>query len=326
MTQSGSTDVCFLTNKTTFSFLRCSKDMAESKKILIAGGTGFIGKLLVKELQNAGHEVRVLSRNSQTNGSFFWSPSTKEIDLKAFDGIQILINLSGSGIADKRWTEERKKDLYASRIDTNAFLFHHTEHMPELEQFITASGINAYGFDNIDTQHSEDDPFGTDFLSQLVHDWEKSADVFSVKCPVAKIRIAVVLGPEGGALKRMLPAIKMGIGSPLGTGQQYMPWIHAADLVGILVHAIDQKLDGAYNAVAQCDTNREFMKLLARQLKKPFFFPAVPSFVLRAMFGEMADVLLKGTSASNKKIQSAGYSFKYPSLYSAFSDIFPSKE
>lgn len=300
--------------------------MAESKKILIAGGTGFIGKVLVQELQNAGHEVRVLSRSAKTRGNYYWNPRTKEIDVTAFEGIQILINLSGSGIADQRWTEERKKDLYASRIGTNEFLFHHVEQMPELEQFITASGINAYGFDDTDVQHSEDDPFGTDFLSQLVHDWEKSADAFSVKCQVAKIRIAVVLGPEGGALKRMLPAIKMGIGSPLGTGKQFMPWIHAADLVGILVHAIDHKLNGAYNAVAQCDSNREFMKALAQQLKKPFFFPAVPSFVLRALFGEMANVLLKGTSASNKKIQDEGFTFKYPTLISALDDIFPASK
>jgi uncharacterized protein (TIGR01777 family) len=296
--------------------------MAESKKILIAGGTGFIGKVLVQELQNAGHEVRVLSRSAKTSGSYYWNPRTKEIDVTVFEGIQILINLSGSGIADQRWTEDRKKDLYASRIGTNEFLFHHVAQMPELEQFITASGINAYGFDDMDVQHSEDDPFGTDFLSQLVQDWEKSADVFSAKCQVAKIRIAVVLGPEGGALKRMLPAIKMGIGSPLGAGKQFMPWIHAADLVGILVHTIDQKLNGAYNAVAQCDTNREFMKALAQELKKPFFFPAVPSFVLRALFGEMANVLLKGTSASNKKIQSVGYSFKFPSLEKALADVF----
>lgn len=300
--------------------------MAESKKILIAGGTGFIGKVLVQELQNAGHEVRVLSRSVKTCGSYYWDPSKKEVDVNAFEGIQILINLSGSGIADQRWTDERKKDLYASRIGTNEFLFQHVAQMPQLEQFITASGINAYGFDDTDVQHSEDDPFGTDFLSQLVQDWEKSADVFSAKCQVAKIRIAVVLGPEGGALKRMLPTIKMGIGSPLGSGKQFMPWIHVADLVGILVHAIDQKLNGAYNAVAQCDTNREFMKALAKKLKKPFFFPTVPSFVLRALFGEMANVLLKGTSASNEKIQGQGYTFKYPTLISALDDILPASK
>jgi len=104
-----------------------------------------------------------------------------------------------------------------------------------------------------------------------------------------------------------------------------MPWIHSSDLVGIFIHSIDQQLNGAFNAVAQCDTNRAFMKELAQQLKKPFFFPAVPSFVLRAMFGEMADVLLKGTSASNKKIQSVGYSFKFASLDKALTDSLKNK-
>lgn len=291
--------------------------MAESKKILIAGGTGFIGKALVQELRQSGHEVHILSRKAEATNVYAWNPDKGEIDVAAFEGVQVLINLCGSGIADQRWTKERKKELLASRIGTNAFLFSKIDHMPHLEHFISASGINAYGFDTRDVQHAETDPFGNDFLSNLVKEWEKSADVFTAKCPVMKVRIAVVLGPDGGALKRMLPAIKLGAGSPLGTGKQFMPWIHATDLVGIIMHAIDQKLNGAYNAVAQCDTNRVFMKELAQQLKKPFFFPAVPSFVLRAMFGEMADVLLKGTSATNRKIIDSGYSFKYPSLPAA---------
>ena len=291
--------------------------MAESKKILIAGGTGFIGKALVQELRQSGHEVHILSRKAEATNVYAWNPDKGEIDVAAFEGVQVLINLCGSGIADQRWTKERKKELLASRIGTNAFLFSKIDHMPHLEHFISASGINAYGFDTRDVQHAETDPFGSDFLSNWVKEWEKSADVFTAKCPVMKVRIAVVLGPDGGALKRMLPAIKLGAGSPLGTGKQFMPWIHATDLVGIIMHAIDQKLNGAYNAVAQCDTNRVFMKELAQQLKKPFFFPAVPSFVLRAMFGEMADVLLKGTSATNRKIIDSGYSFKYPSLPAA---------
>ena len=298
--------------------------MAESKKILIAGGTGFIGKALVQELSQAGHDVRILSRKSGATNVFSWNPDQGEIDVAAFEGVQVLINLCGSGIAEQRWTKERKKDLLSSRAGTNAFLFSKIDHMPHLEQFISASGINAYGFDTSDVQHAETDPFGSDFLSHLVKEWENSADVFTAKCPVMKVRIAVVLGPDGGALKRMLPAIKLGAGSPLGTGKQFMPWIHAADLVGILIHAIDHQLSGAYNAVAMCETNRVFMKELAQELKKPFIFPAVPSFVLRALFGEMADVLLKGTSASNHKIKDTGYCFKYGSLAAALKNALSS--
>lgn len=298
--------------------------MAESKKILIAGGTGFIGKTLVHELRNAGHEVRILSRKSNTADTYIWDPAKKEIDVAAFEGIQVLINLCGSGIADQRWTSERKKDLHESRVGTNALLFSNIEHMPSLEQFICASGINAYGFDVDDVQHPETDPFGTDFLSDLVKEWEKSADVFAVKCPVVKVRTAVVLGREGGALSRMLPAIKMGIGSPLGSGNQYMPWIHVEDLVGIMIHSINHQLEGAYNAVAQCDSNKTFMHTLAQQLKKPFFFPAVPAFVMRLLFGEMADVLLKGTSASNQKVIKSGFVFKYTTLVAALNNVFTS--
>lgn len=295
--------------------------MVESKKILIAGGTGFIGKILVQGLRKAGHEVRILSRQSDVANTYIWNPAKKEIDVTAFEGVQVLINLCGSGIADQRWTSERKKDLHESRIGTNALLFSKIEHMPALEQFICASGINAYGFDVDDVKHPETDPFGTDFLSDLVKEWERSADVFAVKCPVVKVRTAVVLGREGGALTRMLPAIKMGIGSPLGKGDQFMPWIHVDDLVGIIIHAMNHRLEGAYNAVAQCDPNKTFMCTLAQQLKKPFFFPAVPSFVMRMLFGEMAEVLLKGTSASNEKIIRSGFVFKYPSLRMALTEI-----
>ena len=298
--------------------------MAESKKILIAGGTGFIGKELVHELHNAGHEVRILSRKSDAANIYIWNPAKKEIDVTAFKDVQVLINLCGSGIADQRWTSERKKDLHESRIGTNALLFSKIEYMPALEQFICASGINAYGFDVDNVQHPETDPFGTDFLSDLVKEWEKSADVFAMKCPVVKVRTAVVLGREGGALKRMLPAIKMGIGSPLGSGNQYMPWIHVEDLVGFMIHAINHQLEGAYNAVAQCDSNKTFMRTLAQQLKKPFFFPAVPAFVMRLLFGEMADVLLKGTSASNQKVIKSGFVFKYTTLVAALNNVFTS--
>jgi uncharacterized protein (TIGR01777 family) len=298
--------------------------MAQSKKILIAGGTGFIGKTLVDTLQRAGHEVRILSRKSNAANVYLWNPAKREINVAAFEGIQVLINLCGSGIADKRWTSERKKDLHESRIGTNSLLFSMIESMPALEQFICASGINAYGFDTEDVQHPETDPFGTDFLSDLVKEWEKSADVFAGKCKVVKVRTAVVLGREGGALSRMLPAIKMGIGSPLGSGNQYMPWIHVEDLVGIMIHAMNHQLEGAYNAVAQCDSNKTFMRTLAQQLKKPFFFPAVPAFVMRLLFGEMADVLLKGTSASNQKIIKTGFVFKYQTLVAALHNVFTS--
>ncbi len=298
--------------------------MAESKKILIAGGTGFIGKTLVHELRNAGHEVRILSRKSDAANVYIWNPAKKEMDITAFEGVQVLINLCGSGIADQRWTSERKKDLHESRVGTNALLFSMIEYMPTLEQFICASGINAYGFDIDDVQHPETDPFGTDFLSDLVKEWEKSADVFAVKCPVVKVRTAVVLGRKGGALTRMLPAIKLGIGSPLGKGTQFMPWIHVEDLVGIIIHAMNHHLEGAYNAVAQCDSNKTFMRTLAKQLKKPFFFPAVPAFVMRILFGEMADVLLQGTSASNQKIIQSGFVFRYHTLDAALNNVFTS--
>lgn len=291
------------------------------KNVLIAGGTGLIGRRLQELLAAEGHSVSVLTRKPQKANEFYWDPAKKEIDEKTLKDVQVLINLSGAGIADSKWTAARKKELYDSRIGANEFLFGQVDKMPLLEQFISSSGINAYGYDDGSSEHVESDAFGTDYLSDLVRQWEESADLFRPKCKVAKIRTAVVLDPKGGALARMKGPIKAGIGSPLGSGEQQMPWIHYEDLVRIFQHVIDQQLEGAYNAVASNASNKAFMKTMATVLQKPFFFPMVPSFVLKIMFGEMADMLLKGAKGSNQLIRSTGYEFAFTDLEKALKDL-----
>jgi uncharacterized protein (TIGR01777 family) len=291
------------------------------KHVLIAGGTGLIGRRLQSLLAAEGHTVCILTRNPGKQNEYYWDPIKKEIDQKALENVQVLINLSGAGIADTKWTARRKKELYDSRIGANEFLFSRINEMPHLEHFISSSGINAYGYDNGQTEHVETDPFGTDFLSELVQKWEESADLFKRRCKVAKVRTAVVLDPKGGALSRMKGPIKMGIGSPLGSGDQQMPWIHCDDLVRIFQHIMNNHLEGAYNAVGGNNSNREFMKTMSSVMKKPFFFPNVPAFVLKLMFGEMADMLLKGAKGSNQLIRSTGYEFAFTDLEKAMSDV-----
>jgi uncharacterized protein (TIGR01777 family) len=294
-----------------------------TKKILIAGGTGLIGKQLTIYLRKQGHMVDVLTRNPKHPGEYKWDPERQVLDYPKLSQIEVLINLSGAGIGDARWTDSRKEELIRSRVGTNRFLFEKASQMVSLEQFISSSGINAYGFSRSTEPYKENDPFGNDFVSALVRSWEESADLFQVKCKVCKLRTAVVLDAKGGALKKMLPPVKMGIGSPLGKGDQIMSWIHTDDLLRIFQHVITQQLEGPYNALAANTSNAELMKTLAKVLNKPFFFPKVPEFVLKLAFGEMSELLLQGVSADNSKLRSTGFEFDHSELESTLKALLP---
>lgn len=290
------------------------------KHVLIAGGSGLIGKKLTLRLLEKGYDVSILSRTPSGPDQYYWNPQNKQIDCPILDQVDVLINLSGAGIADKKWSNERKLELQNSRVGTNVFLFSLVEQMPNLKQFICSSGINAYGFIE-NKECTEEDPFGNDFLSQLVRVWELSAEQFSANCKVAKIRTAMVLSSTGGALSRLLPIVKMGIGSAIGNGKQASPWIHIDDLVEMFVFAIENDLDGSYNALAGNESNKELMKTIASVLNKPFWFPNVPAFILRWMFGEMSLILLKGVRASNAKIVQKGFVFKFTNLKDALTNL-----
>lgn len=290
------------------------------KNILIAGGTGLVGKRLALRLIEKGYDVSILSREPKGSNHFYWNPAKKEIDQTVLNQVDVLINLSGAGIADKKWSHERKLELQNSRVGTNVFLYSLVDQMPNLKQFICASGVNAYGYSDAKI-YSETDEFGSDFLSQLVRVWELSAEQFSTKCKVAKIRTAMVLSSKGGALGRLLPVIKFGLGSGIGKGIQASPWIHIDDLVEMYVFTVEKELDGTYNALAGYDSNYDLMKSLAQTLRKPYWLPNVPGFVMRRLFGEMALMLLNGVRASNEKITETGFVFKFTNLKEALSDL-----
>ena len=290
------------------------------KTVLIAGGSGLIGKKLNQVLSKKGYKVHTLTRTAKHRGQIYWNPSQQTIEGKHLDKVNIIINLTGENIGEKRWTDDRKKALRDSRLKTTQFLHSLVSNFPNLEYYISASGINCYEQD--DEVHVESDPYGKDFLSKLVKEWEAMSDLFESNCKVAKLRISMVLSKRGGALDKMLLPIQLGLGSPIGTGKQMMPWIHVEDLCNLFVYAIENELTGTYNAAANCDSNHDFMKALAKTLNRPFFMPKVPAFLLKLMLGEMSTLVLDSTNASNEKIKNTGFVFQYENIQSTLNALF----
>lgn len=294
--------------------------------VLITGANGLVAKELSKKLER-DYTVRFLTRKKQNSNYFEWDIKKGTIDEKAFENVSHIIHLAGANISEKRWTDERKKELISSRVDSAALLLKTLQkNNIRLKSFISASGINYYGTKTTEKIFTENDDPGNDFLSKVVILWEKAADDFkeqNVAERVVKIRTAVVLSEKDGALKKMLPPVKMGIGSPIGTGKQYMPWIHINDICSIYEFALkNSELDGAFNANSpQHTTNENLTKNMAEVLHKPLFMPNVPAFVLKLMFGELSEALLEGSRASSEKIQKAGFQFEFPELKRALEDL-----
>lgn len=298
--------------------------------VLITGANGMVAQELSKTLEKE-YTVRFLTRKKQRDNDYEWDIKKGTIDEAAFENISHIIHLAGANISEKRWTDERKKELISSRVDSAKLILNTlSKKNIILKSFISASGINYYGTITTEKIYTEDDAAGNDFLSDVVVLWEKSADDFKEQKMaerVVKIRTAVVLSEKEGALKKMLPTINLGIGSPLGSGKQYMPWIHVKDICSIYEFALkNSQVEGAYNATSpQHTTNENLTKKIAEVVKKPLFMPNVPSFVLKLLFGELADALLEGSRASSQKIQEAGFQFKFPDLKAALEDLLDKK-
>lgn len=295
------------------------------KTVLIAGGTGLIGRKLTTVLKERGFKVYKLSRkNTRRRGYITWNPELQTVDSKNFHKINILINLVGSNIADKRWTSARKQELIQSRVNTTLFLRKLASQMPNLNYYIAASGINCYGPET-SRVHTEEDPLGNDFLSQLVKEWEAASDSFSDIVPVTKLRIAMVLAKEGGALKKMKLPFKFGLGAALGTGKQNMPWIHLDDLCRMFIYSIENELEGVFNAFSACSSNIDFSRALAKAVKRPFILPNIPSKILHFFLGERATILLDGTKVSNEKIVGKGFTFQHKTIGSTMKHLMKSR-
>lgn len=298
--------------------------------VLITGAGGMIAKKLSKKLEKE-YTLRFLTRKKKHASDFEWDIKNGTMDESALDNVSHIIHLAGANISEKRWTKERKRELISSRVDSAGLLLKTVKKKKiKLKSFISASGINYYGTVTTEKIYSENDPPGNDFLSEVVVLWERAADDFkeqNLAERVVKVRTAVVLSREDGALKKMVPTIQYGIGSPLGSGKQYMPWIHIEDICSIYEASLkDSAIDGAYNAVSpQHTTNENLTEKIAEVLNKPLFMPNVPAFILKLIFGELADALLEGSRASSQKIQETGFKFKFPDLKTALEDLLKEK-
>lgn len=296
-------------------------------KILITGASGLIGKELSNLLSTKGHEIIHLSRTKK-NGkfkSFKWDIKKRYLEEGALDEVDHIIHLAGAGIADGKWTTERKKEIIDSRVKSAELLYNSISKLDNKPKtFISASAIGYYGAVTSDKIFTESDPPGNDFQAEVCRQWEDAANPFSeLGIRTIKLRFGVVLSPKGGALKKMITPTKLGIGSGLGTGKQYMAWIHISDLISIIEMCLtDKSIRSVYNLVSPSHvTYNEFAKTLAKVLRKPFIAPNVPSFILRLVFGEMSQIILEGSRVSSRKIIDSGYKFKYPELDKALVNL-----
>ena len=294
-------------------------------KILITGGTGLVGTKLTQALKASGNEVSILTTSAvraQQPDAFYWNLKDQYIDFQAFENVDYIIHLAGAGIADKPWSESRKKLIYDSRIGNTNLLFERSKGYP-IKGIVAASAVGFYGMNTDDRQLSEADGRGNDFLSDIVVDWERAIMQFEERdTRTVALRIGIVLSTDGGALKKMVLPFKLGIGSPIGSGQQWMSWIHEDDLVEMILFALDNQISGIYNAIApEPVRNSDFSRTLAMVMGKPYWAPKVPAFILRMLYGELANVVLGGNKVSSKKIQTAGFSFLYKNLKDALTQL-----
>ncbi|MFM8564573.1 MAG: TIGR01777 family oxidoreductase [Bacteroidota bacterium] len=289
----------------------------------VTGGSGLVGRAVQKELEGQGNEVRILTRTPRKPGEFAWNPAAHSIDPAALMGAHGVLHLAGASVS-ARWTASHKRAIMDSRIQGAETLYRAIEAMDQRpEVFVSASAVGIYP-NSLDRVYSERDGGAAGFLGEVVRTWESQADRFDeLGLRVAKIRIGIVLGHGGGVLGTLLPVFRLGLGSALGDGAHWMPWIHVQDLARMVSRlATDAALDGTWNGVGpESVTNANFSRTLAQVLKKPFWAPAPPAWALRLALGEMAQIALMSTHCSSAKWQRIGFSYRFGDLRSALEDL-----
>ena len=298
-----------------------------TKNILITGASGLIGQRLTELLLQKGYHVSHLGRKSREGKipSYVWDIEQGIVDGRAFQNIDSVIHLAGAGVADKPWTQKRKHEILESRTKSTQLLFRElSKNKHSIKSFISASAIGYYGFGDSEEVFVEENEAGTDFLASVTSQWETEVDKLNeLYLRVVKVRIGIVLSDKGGALKPMILPIKLFAGSPLGSGKQYMSWIHIDDLCRLFIHAVEnESMAGAYNAVAPVPvTNKEFIKTISKVVERPLWLPNVPGFVLKLLLGEMAGLILNGSRIDSSKIQKTAFQFQYPILDDALRNL-----
>ncbi len=297
-------------------------------KVLITGGSGLIGSRITELLLAKNIKVVHLTRalNSKFGiKTFKWDWEKKEIDERCFEGVTDIIHLAGAGIADKPWTMARKHEIIQSRVFSANLIFEKVQKLGvKLNSYISASGIGYYGAVDSTNIYTEKDDSYNDFIAKSCVYWERSADQFESITRVVKLRTGVVLAKDKGALPKISKTIKLGIGSPIGTGKQAFPWIHIDDIANLYLEVLfNTEYKGVYNAVAPSQIDNASLTIaIAKVLKKKLFLPNVPAFVLKFIYGELADLILNGGMVSPEKLQNKGFKFKFNTIEEALVDIY----
>jgi uncharacterized protein (TIGR01777 family) len=301
--------------------------MNPKKTILLTGGTGLIGSELTRLLLEKGYNVTHLSRRKNTVPgvkTYCWDVAKREIDGQCIDGADTIIHLAGEGVADKRWTDPQKKAIIESRTNSIRLVYDLLKKQKhQVKSVISASGISYYG-DSGGQLMSENSLPGSGFLANCCVEWEAAVDEGkSLGLRIAKFRTGVVLD-KGGALKKMAAPVKWYVGSPLGSGKQWIPWIHIKDVIDMYLFALENEdVKGVYNMVAPGPvTNAQLTKAIAKQLHRPLWLPNVPAFLLKMLLGEMSTIVLGGAKVSSQKIEGAGFSFTYIDVAAALIEIY----
>ena len=287
-----------------------------------------LGSAITKKLISENISVVHLTRNKSSKHdikNYEWDWEKNKIDNTCFEGVTDIIHLAGAGIAEKPWTTKRKKEIVKSRVLTARLIFERLKELNHrLNSFISASGVGYYGAITNNKTYKETDSSHPDFISDCCVQWENAVDQFSEITRTTKMRLGIILDKNDGAVAKIAGIIKKNIGAPIGSGKQFMPWIHLDDAVGLFLHALKNKsISGTYNAVASEHTNNKFFtETLAEKLNKKLRLPNVPSFILKLIYGELADILLEGVKVDNEKIITSGYSFKHNKLSEALEDIY----
>jgi len=306
----------------------------EGVKVLITGATGLVGNEVVKVLHTKGITVHFLTTNAskattKTNTKgFYWNPKSGEIDENCLSGVDAIIHLAGATIS-KRWTNSYKEEIVESRVLSSNLLFQTLKNHPnQVKQIVSASAIGIYPSSSTTLYTEEFTDFEDTFLSNVVVKWEESVNQFSrLNINVCKLRIGLVLSTKGGALPEMMKPMRFGLGSVFGSGKQWQSWIHIKDLAQLFVFSIENNWTGIYNAVAPNPvTHREFMFSLAREMKKPLFFPNTPKIIMNLILGEMHLLLFDSQKVSSQKVQKSGFEFHFTQIESAFSNLLKRKK
>jgi uncharacterized protein len=298
-----------------------------TKNVLLTGGTGFIGKHLTDVLIENGFTVSILSRSNRKNTSsityYKWNLKDDFIEKDAILNADYIVHLAGEGIVEKRWTKRRKKAILESRTKPIELIFAILkENNKTLDAFISASAVGIYGAFTSQEICTENTPPANDFLGTTCQKWEAAADqITSLGIRTVKIRTGIVLGKGEGFLKKITPGFKAGFGAILGSGKQYIPWIHVEDLCQIYLKAIvDIEMQGAYNAtITDNTTNATLSRILAHLYGYSIWLPNIPAFLIKLGLGEMSIAVLEGQRISSEKIQKAGFEFQYKDIEATLS-------